>query len=613
MTELDENIQTGFISAINGTLIEIKGLERIVTLHELIKISNHNILGEVIQIYSNHVVAQCYENTNNLHLNESVISLQEPLSMELAPGLLSNIFDGIQRPLKEIYEGFEQSGFLKRGIEVPSLSRTKKWHFKPQKKVGDEVFPGDVIGEVQETTLISHKIMLPHKISGEVVSIVKEGEYTISDEIYLVKIKDKEESMTMLQKWPVTESRPFRARLKPKKPLLTGLRVIDLLFPIAKGGTVAVPGGFGTGKTVIQQSIAKWCNADIIVFIGCGERGNEIADVLKEFGELIDPQSGRPLLERIVIIANTSNMPVSAREASIFSGVTIAEYYRDMGYDVAVLADSTSRWAESLREISGLLEEMPAEEGYPAYLPTKLSKFYERAGSVKIIGLNEAGGEKIGSISIIGSVSPPSGDFSEPVTSTTKRFVQAFWALDAGLAYSKHYPAINWFDSYSNYPEYLADWWAKRDIEWPEIDYNWYQCRSEVNEILSRENELLNIIQLIGEENLPEIEKLDIFIGKIIRESFLIQNAFDNIDAFTNAEKLLSQIKLILLLYNESKELIQQGFIIDDIKSLAVINEIMRLSLSIPNQEYLKILNIKNQLIREIEALKLISGVRRKV
>ena len=613
MTELDENYQTGFISGINGSLIEVKGLENEVKLNELIKISSHNILGEVIQIFSNHIVAQCYENTNNLHLNESVISLQESLSMELAPGLLSNIFDGIQRPLKEIYEGIKQSGFLQRGIEVPSLSRTKKWHFKPLKKAGDIVLPGDVIGEVQETTLISHKIMVPHHISGEVMSIVKEGEYTIIDEIYLLKTEDKEVKMTMLQKWPVTKSRAFRARLKLQNPLLTGMRVIDLLFPIAKGGTVAVPGGFGTGKTVIQQSIAKWCNADIIIFIGCGERGNEIADVLKEFSSLIDPLSGRPLLERIVLIANTSNMPVSAREASIFSGVTIAEYYRDMGYDVAVLADSTSRWAESLREISGLLEEMPAEEGYPAYLPSKLSKFYERAGCVETIGLNKEGKKKIGSISIIGSVSPPSGDFSEPVTSTTKRFVQAFWALDAGLAYSKHYPAINWFNSYSNYPEILNEWWFERDVKWPEIDYDWYQCRSEVNEILSKENELLNIIQLIGEENLPEIEKLDVFIGKIIRESFLIQNAFDPIDDFTSVEKLLSQIKLILLLYNEGKELIQQGFSIEDIKSLTVINEIMRINTSIPNQEFLKIVNIKNQLIREIESLKLISGVRRKV
>lgn len=612
MTESDENIQTGIISAINGTLIEVKGLENSVKLHELVKISRYNILGEVIQIFSNHIVAQCYENTNNLHLNEKVVGLQEALSMELAPGLLSNIFDGIQRPLKEIYEGIAQSGFLKRGTQVPSLSRTKKWHFKPQKKVGDKVSPGDVIGAVQETPLISHKIMVPHQISGEIVSIVKEGEYTIIEEIYVLKTGEKDESMKMLQKWPVTESRPFRARMKPQRPLMTGLRVIDLLFPIAKGGTVAVPGGFGTGKTVIQQSIAKWCNADIIIFIGCGERGNEIADVLKEFVTLIDPKSGRPLLERIVLIANTSNMPVSAREASIFSGVTIAEYYRDQGYDVAVLADSTSRWAESLREISGLLEEMPAEEGYPAYLPSKLSKFYERAGCVKTIGLSVKGEEKIGTISIIGSVSPPSGDFSEPVTSTTKRFVQAFWALDANLAYSKHYPAINWFNSYSNYPESLTDWWNERDIDWPEINYNWYQCRREVNEILSKENELINIIQLVGEENLPELEKLDIFIGKIIRESFLIQNAFDPIDAYTAVEKLLSQIKLILLLYAESKELLQDGFVIEDIKSLSVIDDIMKINISIPNKEFKKILGIKNQLIREIESLKLTSGVRKK-
>jgi len=373
----------GYISAINSSLIEIKGFESQIRLHDLIKVSEQNILGEVIQIYSNHVVAQCFESTTNLKLQEEVIDLHEPLSMELAPGLLGNIFDGIQRPLKQAFNTFKDGG-LQRGLTFPSLSRIKKWHFVPLKNVNVDVYNGDIIGTVQETHLIEHKILIPPNASGKLIFIANEGDYTITDEIYKLKKDSEEKSFNMLQKWPITKSRPYKKRINPYEPLITGMRVVDLLFPVAKGGSVAIPGGFGTGKTVIQQSLAKWCNADVIIFVGCGERGNEIADVLKQFTELLDPKSGRSLLERITLFANTSNMPVSAREASIFSGVTIAEYYRDMGYDVAVLADSTSRWAESLREISGLLEEMPAEEGYPAYLPSKLSSFYERAGVVKL-------------------------------------------------------------------------------------------------------------------------------------------------------------------------------------------------------------------------------------
>ncbi|MFX0009547.1 MAG: V-type ATP synthase subunit A, partial [Candidatus Hermodarchaeota archaeon] len=388
------------------------------------------------------------------------------------------------------------------------------------------------------------------------------------------------------------------------EPLNTGTRVIDLLFPIAKGGTVAVPGGFGTGKTVIQQTLAKWCDANIIIFVGCGERGNEIADSLKEFSKLIDPRTNRPLLERVVIIANTSNMPVSAREASIFSGITIAEYYRDMGYDVALMADSTSRWAESLREISGLLEEMPAEEGYPAYLPSKLSSFYERAGVVKPLGEESVREKDFGSLTIIGSVSPPSGDFSEPVTATTKRFVQAFWALDASLAYAKHYPAVNWLDSYSNYPDYVSKWWNKRDIDWSELDLDWNNVRKLVNEILSEENNLKNITQLIGEENLPEDQRLILFCAKLIKEGFLIQNAFDSIDNFTNTKKLLGIIKIILLLYQRAKTLLTQGVIIEEIKELPVINIILRMASSIPNDNFEKIEETKQQLSKELDKLK---------
>ncbi|MHA2037237.1 MAG: V-type ATP synthase subunit A [Promethearchaeota archaeon] len=600
--------QYGFISAISGSIIHIKGIEENVRIHDLIKVSKQNILGEVIHIYSDYVVAQCFENTTSLRINDQIISLDEPLSMELGPGLLGNTFDGIQRPLQNAFELFK-GGELPRGLEIPSLSREKKWHFIPIKTINEEVEGGDIIGVVQETPLIEHKIMVPPNINGKLSYISSEDNYTIKDEIYRLIIDNQEKSFTMLQKWPVNRPRPFKERDEPKEPLITGIRIIDLLFPITKGGTIGVPGGFGTGKTVIQQSLAKWCNADICLFVGCGERGNEIADVLKQFNELIDPNSERPLLERIILIANTSNMPVSAREASIFSGVTIAEYYRDMGYDVAVLADSTSRWAESLREISGLLEEMPAEEGYPAYLPSRLSSFYERAGHVKLIGVNESGKERFGSLSIIGSVSPPAGDFSEPVTTTTKNFVQGIWSLDAALAYSKHYPAINWLNSYSNYPDYISEWWYERDISWSEIDLDWFDCRQQVNDILSQDNELKYVTQLIGEENLPEGQQLDLFIAKLIKEGFLIQNAFDVIDNYTNAGKLLGMIKLILLIYKEGKELMKQGFFMEDIKNLKTINDILRIGQEIPNDKIKKIESLKKKLLNEIELLKLTRGV----
>jgi V/A-type H+-transporting ATPase subunit A len=608
MTISKQEIQSGYITSVNGSLIRIKGIEDQVRLHDLIRIDKHQILGEVIQIYSNYVVAQCFENTTNLRINEKVINLLEPMSMELAPGLLGNIFDGIQRPLEAAFRQYKRGGLI-RGLEIPPLSRTKDWHFIPSRKINDQVSSGDVIGLVQETPSIVHKILVPPRVSGIISFIATEGDYTIKDKIYRLKGEKTEKSYSMLQKWPITKGRSFLNKSLPSQPLITGTRVIDLLFPITRGGTIAVPGGFGTGKTVIQQSLAKWCDADIIVFVGCGERGNEIADVLKQFGELTDPRSGRPLLERIILIANTSNMPVSAREASIFSGVTIAEYYRDMGYDVAVLADSTSRWAESLREISGLLEEMPAEEGYPAYLPSKLSSFYERAGVVLTLGNNELGEEKYGSLTIIASVSPPAGDFSEPVTATTKNFVQGIWALDATLAYSKHYPAINWLNSYSNYPDYIKEWWNERDIKWQEIDLNWVECRSEVNEILSRENDLKYITQLIGEENLPEDQQLDLFIAKLIKDGFLIQNAFDNIDNFTDTKKMLGLIKIILLLHKEGINLLKQGFIIEHIKDLETLKKIIRISHTVPNEDIDTLVTIKNELLKEIEALKIMRGV----
>jgi len=588
----------GFISAVYGSLVEIKGLENNVRLNDLIKITNHDFLCEVIQIYSNRIIAQCFESTNSIKLKEKVVSLHQPLSMELAPGLLANVFDGIQRPLDITFESF-QEGRLNRGLEFPSLSRKKKWHFIPTRKVNDFVHSGDEIGIVQETSLIEHKIMLPPNNSGILSFITDEGDYTIIDEIYTLKNDKDEKPYCMLQKWPVTKRKPFCEKEQPTEPLITGLRIIDLLFPVAKGGTFAVPGGFGTGKTILQQNIAKYCDADLIVFIGCGEPGNEIANALKQFRETVDPNTGHSLLDRIALIVNTSNMPVSARESSLFSGITVAEYYRDMGYNVAVIADSISRWAESLREISGLLEEMPAEEGYPAYLPSKLSSFYERAGIFTTLGHDSKGKRRRGSITIIGSISPPAGDFSEPVTSATKRVVQGIWALDPKLAYLKHYPAISWINSYSNYPEYLVDWWEQIDKDWNDIKLDWSECRKQTNEVLAKENDLKYLTQLLGQRNLAEDQKLDLYIANLIRNAFFVQNAFNVVDNYTTSKKMLGLIKIILLLYNKSKSLIKRGFIINNKSCDEVFNEIMRISHYVPNKDFEPLDKLKKDIDKE--------------
>ena len=593
----------GFISAVNGSLVELKGLENQVRLHDLIKILNYNIICEVIQIYSDRIIAQSFENTNSIKLNDKAINLKEPLSMELAPGLLSNVFDGIQRPLDLTFSYFKE-GRLRRGLEFPSLSRKKKWHFIPSRKINESLSSGDEIGTVQETSSFTHKIIIPPENSGILSFIVDKGDYTIIDEIYTLRKDNVDKSFCMLQKWPVTMSKPYSSKDQPSEPLLTGLRIVDLLFPVAKGGTFAVPGGFGTGKTIISQHIAKFSNADICVFIGCGEPGNEIANFLKQFTETIDPKTGRPLLEHVVLIANTSNMPVSAREASLFSGITIAEYFRDMGYDVVVVADSISRWAESLREISGLLEEMPAEEGYPAYLPSKLSSFFERAGIITTLG------KKKGSITIIGSISPPAGDFSEPVTAATKRVVQGIWALDPKLAYLKHYPAISWISSYSNYPEYLAEWWNERDIVWPEINSNWFESRKQVNEILAKENDAKYLSQLLGLKNLAEDQRLEIFTANLIRNAFLVQNAFNEVDSYTSSRKLLGLIKVILLLYNKSKSLLKRGFLIDEKRCDEVLNIVMKISHYVPNENFKQIKELRDKINND--SLGLVFNVNRK-
>ena len=595
-TKLETAHVEGVIISIYGNLIEVKGLEDFVRLHDLVKISKHNLLGEIIQIYKTYTTIQCFESTLNLKLGQKVTCLNEPLSMELGPGLLGSTFDGIQRPLEFTFEQ-NKEGKLERGIDYKPLSREKKWHFIPCKKIGEVVEEGDVVGSVQETALIEHRIMIPPGYNGVLSYIVNEGDYTIIDEIYKIKYENTEKYFPMLQKWRITKTRPSLELKRPNTPLITGIRVIDLLFPIAKGGTMAIPGGFGTGKTVIQQCLAKNCDADIIIYIGCGEPGNEIANVLKQFTETIDPKSGKPIMDRIVLVVNTSNMPGSSREASLFSGVTIAEYYRDMGYDIVVLTDSISRWAESLRELSGLLEEMPAEEGYPGYLPSKLSSFFERAGFIKALGKNMKGSEKFGSITIIGTISPPGGDFSEPVTSAAKRVVQGVWTLDQRLAYLKNFPAINWLQSYSNYTEYIKNWWEERDIDWPEIDLDWAGCRDQLNEILSQEHNLQNITQLLGEGGIPPEQRLEIIVNKIITNGFLIQNAFDKIDAFTAPKKLLSLIKLFLLFYQEGRIRIRNGLLINAWKADQVISELIKLRYSIPNENYSEIESIKNKML----------------
>ena len=590
--ESNDNFNRGYISSIVGSLIEIKGLQDHVRLYDLIKISKHNILGEVIQIYSDHVIAQCFENTIKVKLKEEVISLHEPLSMELGPGLISHIFDGIQRPLEQLFKN-NDSGRLERGIKFPPLSRTKKWHFKPLRIVNDEINSGDIIGVVQETKFLEHKIMVPPYLSGKLSFISSEGEYTILDEIYRMKINGKEKAFSMMQKWPITVNRPYRKRLDPTEPLITGMRVIDLLFPAAKGGTIAIPGGFGTGKTVIQQSLAKWSDVDVVVFIGCGEPGNEIANVLKQFSEVKDPQTGQLLLEHIILIANTSNMPVSAREASLFSGITIAEYYRDMGYDVALMADSTSRLAEAMREISGRLEEMPGEEGYPAYLASRLAEFYERAGRVRLLGSKN----KEGSVSVMGAVSPPGGDFSEPVAQNTLRIVKVFWALDSDLADRRHFPSINWLKSYSLYLDEISSWWNK------DVGKNWLQLRNKAMALLQKESELQEIVKLVGPDALPPKERALLEGARMIREDFLQQSAFHNIDTYCPGKKQYEMLRIMSKFSDLIQKAIEKNVHIDDIISIKSRESIARMG-TVPNKDFDKRFEkLEHDLEKEIESL----------
>lgn len=546
---------TGKISKIAGPLVVATGM-REANMFDVVRVSDSKLIGEIIEMHGDRASIQVYEETSGLGTGEPVESTGEPLSVELGPGLIEGIFDGIQRPLEKIRELVGNS--LVRGVEVPALDREKKWHFVPKVKPGDKVVGGDILGTVQETEIVEHRIMVKPGVVGTVKSIA-EGDYTVTEQIGSIETANGEElPVTLMQKWPVRRGRPFEKKLAPNVPLVTGQRVVDTLFPIAKGGVAAIPGPFGSGKTVTQHQLAKWAEADIVVYIGCGERGNEMTDVLNEFPELIDPHTGKSLMERTVLIANTSDMPVAAREASIYTGITIAEYFRDMGYSVALMADSTSRWAEALREMSGRLEEMPGEEGYPAYLGSRLAQFYERAG--RVISLGSDGRE--GALSVIGAVSPPGGDISEPVSQATLRIVKVFWGLDSALAYKRHFPAINWLTSYSLYADSLGSWFNEN------VSDEWTTLRARLMALLSDEASLDEIVKLVGMDALSPTDRLKMETARSIREDFLHQLAFHEVDTYSSLRKQYLMMKLILRFYDGSLDALKKGADIEKLVSI---------------------------------------------
>ena len=538
-------MSTGTIKKVAGPLVIAEGM-RDANMFDVVRVSSQRLIGEIIEIHGDEASIQVYEETSGLGPGEPVESMGVPMSVELGPGLITSIYDGIQRPLDDIMK--ISGNNLKRGVEVASLKRDKKWEFVPVAKAGDEVEAGDVLGTVQETIVVQQKIMVPYGVKGTVKEI-KAGTFTVEEVVAVIATEKGDKELTMMQRWPVRKGRPYQKKLPPVKPLVTGQRVIDTFFPIAKGGVAAVPGPFGSGKTVIQHQLAKWAEADIVVYIGCGERGNEMTDVLNEFPELKDPKTGQSLMERTVLIANTSDMPVAAREASIYTGITIAEYFRDMGYSVALMADSTSRWAEALREMSGRLEEMPGEEGYPAYLGSRLAQFYERAGHV--VSLGKEGRE--GALSVIGAVSPPGGDISEPVSQATLRIVKVFWGLDSALAYKRHFPAINWLTSYSLYVDNMANWFNE------EVAADWMEDRQKMMTILQEEAELNEIVQMVGMDALSPTDRLKMEAARSIREDFLHQNSFHEIDTYTPLRKQYLMMKLVLAFYEKSVDALNKG------------------------------------------------------
>lgn len=580
----------GTIIKVSGPLVIAEGM-RDANMFDVVRVSEHKLIGEIIEMHGDKASIQVYEETAGLGPGEPVVSTGVPLSVELGPGLIENMFDGIQRPLEKMREMVGSN--ITRGIEVTSLDRNKKWKFVPTVKKGEKVSSGDIIGTVQETVVIEHRIMIPHGVSGTIEEI-KEGEYTITDTVAVVK-KDNGEKVDiqMMQKWPVRKGRPYKEKLPPDTPLITGQRVIDTFFPIAKGGVAAVPGPFGSGKTVVQHQLAKWADAEIVVYIGCGERGNEMTDVLMEFPELKDPKTGESLMKRTVLIANTSDMPVAAREASIYTGITIAEYFRDMGYSVALMADSTSRWAEALREMSGRLEEMPGEEGYPAYLASRLAQFYERAG--RVVNLGSDGRE--GALTAIGAVSPPGGDLSEPVTQATLRIVKVFWGLDSTLAYRRHFPAINWLLSYSLYLDRLDEWATEN------VAKSWGTLRADAMRVLQEEAELEEIVRLVGVDALSAGDRLTLEAAKSIREDYLHQNAFHDVDTYTSLNKQFKMLQLIMNFYYLGKNAIEAGVSIKDLFEMPVREKIGRAKYTLEEQVDSNLDKIETELKNEIESL----------
>ncbi|MCH5165538.1 MAG: V-type ATP synthase subunit A [Clostridiales bacterium] len=579
----------GKIIKISGPLIVADGMQD-VKMYDVVRVSDKGLIGEVIELRGDRASVQVYEETSMLGTGEPVTTTEQPLSVELGPGLIGSIYDGIQRPLESL---MALSGDrIDRGVSSPALDHKKKWTFTPTLKKGDEVTAGDVIGTVQENEVITHRIMIPYGVSGKIEKI-SSGSFTVDDTVAVVANGKTKHNVCMLQRWPVRRGRPYAEKLPPNEPLITGQRVVDTLFPIARGGVAAVPGPFGSGKTVLQHALAKWSDADIIVYVGCGERGNEMTDVLNEFPELIDPKTGQPLMKRTVLIANTSDMPVAAREASIYTGITIAEYYRDMGYSVAIMADSTSRWAEALREMSGRLQEMPGEEGYPAYLSSRLAEFYERAGMVKLLGSTE----RTGSVTAIGAVSPPGGDMSEPVSQATLRIVKVYWGLSSALAYKRHFPAIDWLVSYSLYSDRLADWFTRN------VDAQFNAYRTEISKILQEEARLDEIVRLVGMDALSPRDRLTMEAAKSVREDYLHQNSFHEVDTYTSLKKQFRMLKLIVDYYYQSMRALDRGVSIDSVLELPIREQIGRAKY-VKEEDISKLDEIHDNMTKQIAELK---------
>lgn len=555
--------EEGRIIKVAGPVVQADNL-RGAEMYEVVKVGEEGLIGEIIELEEDVATIQVYEETGGVKPGEKVVRTGEPLSVELGPGLITEIYDGIQRPLDMIKE--QTGDFIRRGVDVSPLDHKKKWKFVPNVEDGDEVYQGDVIGTVQETEVVEHKIMVPPGKDGTVKEMVSGGEYTLDDTIAVLESGGTEEEIKMVQRWPVRIGRPIEDKKAPGELLITGQRILDTFFPLAKGGTAAIPGGFGTGKTVIQHQLAKWSDADIVVYVGCGERGNEMTEVLRDFPELEDPRTGKPLMKRTILIANTSNMPVAAREASVYSGITLAEYYRDMGYNVALMADSTSRWAEALREISGRLEEMPGEEGYPAYLASELAAFYERAGICDLYGGRE------GSVSVIGAVSPSGGDFSEPVTQNTLRIAQVFWALDTELRNKRHFPAINWLKSYSLYLDQVSEWWGDN------VNENWHTLRREGMKLLEKEDELQEIVQLVGPDALPRSDQFALQAARVLREDFLQQNAFHDVDTFCEPEKQFRMLQIMMEFYDRGTDALDEDVTVEELSEMEILERLSRMS-----------------------------------